>query len=168
STLHQPPPQKAKVVLTQQFHEATALAQQRFAGDPFAEIQAGKLRLHRDDTVAPPAAVPALQKVIEARLPLIRIERLLMEVDHLTQFSHHFTPIHGHAARPPQFYRTLLAALISQATNLGVVSMSASVQGITVDMLRRVLQDFVREDTLTAANAEIVNHHHALPLSPLH
>ena len=168
ATLQQPPPQEAKAVLTQQFHEATALAQQRFAGDDFAEIQEGKLKLKRDDNVAPPAAVPALQKVIEARLPLIRIEQLLMEVDHLTHFSRHFTPVQGHAARPPQFYRTLLAALISQATNLGVVSMSASVQGLTVDMLRRVLQDFVREDTLTAANAEIVNHHHALPLSALH
>jgi len=92
----------------------------------------------------------------------------LMDVDHLTHFSRHFTPVHGHAARPPQFYRTLLAALISQATNLGVVSMSASVQGLTVDMLRRVLQEFIREDTLTAANAEIVNLHHALPLSAIY
>src|SRR5678815_1317086 len=95
-------------------------------------------------------------------------DRLLMEVDRLTGFSRHFTPVQGHQARPPHFYKTLMAALISQATNLGVVSMSASVQGLTVDMLRRVLQDFVREDTLTAANAEIVNHHHALPLSALH
>lgn len=118
--------------------------------------------------MAPPAAVPALQKVIEARLPLIRIERLLMEVDHLTHVSRHFTPVHGHAARPPQFYRTFLAALISQAPNLGVVSMSASVQGLTVDRLRRVLQEFIREDPLTAANAAIVNLHHALPLSAIH
>jgi hypothetical protein len=73
-----------------------------------------------------------------------------------------------HACWKHTFYRTLLAALISQATNLGVVSMSASVQGLTVDMLRRVLQEFIREDTLTAANAEIVNHHHALPLSAIH
>ena len=75
-------------------------------------------------------------------------------MDRLTQFSRHFTPVHGHQARPPQFYRTLIAALLSQATNLGVVSMSASVQGLTVDMLRRVLRDFIREETLTAANAE--------------
>ena len=109
-----------------------------------------------------------LQKVIDARLPLIRIEQLLMEVDHLTGFSRHFTPLQGHQSRPPHFYKTLLAALISQATNLGVVSMSASVKGISVDMLRHVLHDFVREETLTAASAEIVNRHHALPLSAMH
>jgi TnpA family transposase len=35
-------------------------------------------------------------------------------------------------------------------------------------MLRHVRHDFVREDTLTAASAEIVNRHHALPLSALY
>jgi hypothetical protein len=46
-TLHQPPPQKAKAVLTDQFHEATTQAQERFACDDFAEIQDGKLKLKR-------------------------------------------------------------------------------------------------------------------------
>jgi len=118
--------------------------------------------------MAVPTAVTTLQKVIDTRLPSIRIERLLMEVDQLTQFSRHLTPLQNSQSRPQHFYRTLLAALISQATNLGVVSMSASVKDMTVDMLRYVLHDFVREDTLTAASAEIVNHHHALPLSALH
>jgi hypothetical protein len=143
-------------------------AKARFADDDFAEIQDGQLKLKRDDTVIVPAAVTALQKMIDTRLPLIRIEQLLREVDQRTAFSRHFTPVQGHQARPPQFYRTLMAALLSQATNLGVVSMSASVQGLTVDMLRRVLHDFVREDTLTAASAAIVNRHHALPLSAMH
>lgn len=109
-----------------------------------------------------------VQKVIDASLPLIRIEQLLMEVDRLTKFSRHFTPIPNHQGRPPHFYRTLMAAIISQATNLGVVSMSASVKDITVDMLRHVLDNFVREETLTAASAEIVNQHHQLPLSAVH
>ena len=58
-----------------------------------------------------------------------------------------------------------MATLISQATNLGVVSMRVSVKDTTVDMLRHVLPDFAREETLTAASAEIVNRHHELPLS---
>jgi TnpA family transposase len=166
--LQQPQKPEAKAVLTQQFHEASDLAKHRFAFDDFAAIQDGKLKLKRDDKVAVPPSVTTLQKVINARLPLIRIEQLLMEVDHLTGFSRHFTPLQGHPSKPPHFYKTLLAALISQATNLGVVSMSASVQGISVDMLRHVLHDFVREETLTAASAAIVNCHHALPLSAMH
>jgi TnpA family transposase len=168
AALQQPHKPEAKAVLTQQFHAAVTGAKARFAGDDFAEIQDGQLKLKRDDKVIVPAAVTALQKMIDTRLPLIRIEQLLREVDQRTSFSRHFTPAQGHQARPPQFYRTLMAALLSQATNLGVVSMSVSVQGITVDMLRRVLHDFVREDTLTAASAAIVNRHHALPLSAMH
>jgi hypothetical protein len=168
ATLHQPPKAEAKAVLTEQFHAAVTAANARFPTDDFATIQDGKLKLKRDDKVIVPPAVTAVQKMIDTRLPLIRIEQLLMEVDRLTQFSRHFTPVQGHQARPPQFYRTLIAALLSQATNLGVVSMSASVQGLTVDMLRRVLRDYIREETLTAANAAIVNRHHALPLSALH
>jgi TnpA family transposase len=166
--LQQPHKHEAKAVLTHQFHEASALAKTRFAFDDFATIEDGKLKLKRDDKIALPPAVTALQKVINARLPLIRIEHLLMEVDLLTGFSRHFTPVQGHQARPPHFYKTLMAALISQATNLGAVSMSASVKGLSVDMLRHVLQDFVREETLTAASAEMVNRHHALPLSAVH
>jgi TnpA family transposase len=166
--LQQPQPQEVRVILTHQFQEATTLAQERFGHDDFATIEEGRLKLKRDDKVALPAAVTTLQKVIDTRLPSIRIEQLLMEVDHLTQFSRHFTPLQNSHARPRHFYRTLLATLISQATNLGVVSMSASVKDTTVDMLRHVLHDFVREDTLTAASAEMVNHHHALPLSAVH
>ena len=52
---------------------------------------------------------------------------------------------------------------MSQATHLGVGSMSASVQGSSSAMLRQVRHDFAPEDTLTAASAEIVNRHHAVP-----
>jgi len=168
ATLQQPPKPEAKAVLTHQFHAAVTEAKAQFPADDFATIQDGKLKLKRNDKVVVPSSVTAVQKMIDTRLPLIRIEQLLLEVDQRTHFSRHFTPVQGHQARPPQFYRTLIAALLSQATNLGVVSMSASVQGLTVAMLRRVLHDYIREDTLTAANAAIVNHHHALPLSALH
>jgi TnpA family transposase len=165
----QPPPQpEAKAVLTQQFHEASNVAKPRFACDDFAAIEDGRRKWKRDDTIAVLPAVTTWQKVINARWPLVRIEQRLMEVEHLTGFSRHFTPVQGHQARPPHFYKTLMAALIAQATHLGVVSMSASVQGLSVDMRRHGLQDFVREETLTAASAEIVNRHHALPLSAVH
>ncbi|MCB1713809.1 MAG: Tn3 family transposase [Candidatus Competibacteraceae bacterium] len=166
--LKQPPKHEIKAVLNQQFNHASKQAQQRFPGDGFAAIKDGKLQLKRYDKIALPPVVTTLQKVINARLPLIRIEQLLMEVDQLTGFCCHFTPLQAHQSRPPHFYKTLLAALISQATNLGVVSMSASVKDTTVDRLRHVLHDYVREETLTAASAEIVNQHHALPFSTVH
>jgi TnpA family transposase len=166
--LQQPRPQEARTILTHQFDAATSLAAERFEHDIFVEIRDGRLRLKRDDKAALPAAVTGIQKAIDASLPTIRIEQLLLEVDQQTHFSRHFTPIQDHHSRPSHFYRTLLAAIISQATNLGVVSMSASVKDTTVDMLRHVLLYFVREETVKAANAEIVNRHHQLPLSAVH
>jgi TnpA family transposase len=166
--LQQPQKHEVRAVLTQQFHQAIVQANQAFPFDDFAAIDDGKLRLKRYDKVTVPPAVAILQKVIDTRLPSIRIEQLLMEVDQLTHFSRHFTPLEAHQSKPAHFYRTLLAALISQATNLGVVSMSASVKGTTIDMLRHVLHNFIREETLTAASSEIVNRHHELPLSAVH
>jgi hypothetical protein len=86
-----------------------------------------------------------LQKVIDASLPPIRIEQLLIEVDRQVGFTRHFIPVQQHHSRPANFYKTLIAALISQATNLGLVAMSVSVKGVSIEMLRRhVLQYYVR------------------------
>lgn len=162
--LQQPPKEELKTALPQQFQQVLTQAQARFKDDDFATFVDGKLKLKRYDKVPIPPEVAVLQKVIDSRLPYIRIEQLLMEVDSLTHFSRHFTPVQDHRSKPTHFYKSLMATLISQATNLGVVSMSASVPGISLD----ILHHFSREETLTAASTELVNRHHQLPLSALH
>jgi len=166
--LQQPQGHEIIDTLNQEFFQTLKQAEKNFVLDSFANIEHGKLRLKRIDKAAVPSSVTNLQKVINASMPSVRIEQLLMEVDQWIGFSRYFTPIQSHNSRPRNFYTTLLAALISQATNLGVVSMSASVKNISVDMLRHVLHDYIREDTLKAASAEIVNRHHQLPLSVIH
>ena len=165
--LDQPNPTHARAQLIEEFCRSTAESEKRFGLDPFAEIRERRLIFKRDDT-KPHTTDRRLQKAINASLNQVRIEDLLLEVDRLTGFSRHFVPLQRHQARPPDYYKTLLAAIISQATNLGVVSMSASVAGISIDMLRHVLKHYVREETLKAASAEIVNQHHQLPLSAVH
>lgn len=166
--LQLPQKQGVKEAITEQFQKDIAVAKKQFSLDNFAHIQNGSLKLKRDDTLPKSDAVTKLQKAIDASMPPIRIEQLLMDVDQLTHFSQHFKPIQKHRARPKQFYKTLMAGLISQATNLGLVAMSASVKDVSVDMLRHVLHVFIREETLKAASAEIVNHHHQLPLSAVY
>ena len=159
---------EAKSKIIHQFNNSVNKAKENFNTDSFAKIEKGKLILKRDDKAYIPDSISSLQKVINTSMPFIRIEQLLMEVDKLTNFSQHFTPIQEHASRPKNFYKTLLAAIISQATNLGVVSMSASVKGVSVDMLRYVLNHYIREETINAASSAIVNLHHQLPLSSVH
>ena len=166
--LEQPDQHEAKKSLTRQFHKSARQAEKLFELNDFAKIENGKLRLKRDDKAVLHTSVHRLQKAIDASMPYIRIEQLLMAVDKFTNFSRHFKPVQNHKSRPKDFYKTLIAAIISQSTNLGVVSMCASVKGVSVDMLRHVLQYYIREETLMAASAEIVNHHHQLPLSTIH
>jgi len=166
--LKQPTQPETKTTLAQQFHSEVVTAKKQFALDDFAQILGDQLKLKRDDKLPISDTVTRLQKTIDANMPSVRIEQLLMEVDQLTHFSRHFIPIQDYNFKPKHFYKTLMAALISQATNLGVVSMSASVKDLSVDMLRHVLRFFIREETLTAANTEIVNRHHQLPLSAVH
>jgi hypothetical protein len=166
--LQQPFQDQVKSALILQFHQSVGEAEKRFGLDTFADVKDGNLKLKRDDKADIPEAVTKLQKVIDASMPSIRIEQLLMEVNQQTNFSRHFIPVQQHHSRPKNFYKTLISALISQATNLGVVAMSASVKGVSVDMLRHVLQFYVREETVTAASAEVVNQHHQLPFSEVH
>ena len=157
---------KSKII--HQFNKSVDQANKSFDSDSFAKIENGKLSLKRDDKAHVPGSVNSLQKAINASMPFIRIEQLLMDVDKLTSFSRHFTPVQKHGSRPKNFYKTLIAAIISQATNLGVVSMSASVKGVSVDMLRHVLNHYIREETINAASSAIVDLHHQLPLSSAH
>nr|WP_050711205.1 Tn3 family transposase [Dysgonomonas sp. HGC4] len=166
--LQQPCQEDVKASLILQFHQSIGISQKQFDSDTFAEIKNGSLKLKRDDKADIPDSVIKLQKVIDANMPSIRIEQLLMEVDRQTNFSRHFIPVGKHHSRPKNFYKTLISALISQATNLGVVSMSASVKDLSIDMLRHVLQFYIREETLSAVSAEIVNKHHQLPFSQMH
>ena len=46
--------------------------------------------------------------------------------------------------------------------------MSASVKDVSVDMLRHVLNHYIREETIHAASSAIVDLHHQLPLSSVH
>lgn len=166
--LNQPQKEHVKHELVSQFSQSLSKAIDNFEGDDFATIVGGKLKLKRDDKLAKDPKVKQLQKLIDQSLPFIRIEELLIEVDQMTSFSQQFRPLAGHKAKPKEFHKTLIAAIVSQATNLGVVAMSASMKNTSVDQIRHVLHYFVREQTLKEANAQIVNHHHRLPLSDVY
>jgi TnpA family transposase len=150
------------------YHDAVNQATKQWGKDGFAQIKKGKLKLNKPDKLMVPDEVKDLQKAIAAYLPKIKIEQLLLEVDHMTGFSRHFTAIHGQNSKPPKFYKTLMASLLSQATNIGIGTMQDCTLDISVDMMRHISDTYIREETLKNANAEIVNQHTQLPLSLIH
>jgi hypothetical protein len=106
--LNQPQHNEVKTCLVQQFQDSAEEAEKLFGKDSFASIQDGKLRLKRDDKALIPASVTNLQKAIEASMPSVRIEQLLMEVDQQIGFSRHFVPIQQHGSCPKFFTKLLL------------------------------------------------------------
>ncbi|MFI5634722.1 Tn3 family transposase [Streptomyces sp. NPDC051664] len=136
------------------------------------EAGVGEVRLSdKGELVIPPLSaedVPAeaasLRDELSELLPLAPIASLLVELDRRTGFLDCITHAGGKQSRTPELKRNLLAVLIANATNLGLVRM-AEACGISYDILAWTQEWYIREETLAAANAAIVNYHHRLPLT---
>jgi hypothetical protein len=91
-------------------------------------------------------------------------EQVLIDVDRQCGFTRHFRPRSGLDANPEHAV-PLLAAIVAHGTNLGLAVMAQSTEGVTPDILQYVSHRHIREETLKAATAEIVDCHHRLPLA---
>lgn len=151
--------------LLKEFQEVANATERTMSNNPFASIRDGRLKLKGRDALSISPSVASLRRLVEASLARVRIEDLLREVDSWCAFTREFRPLGGYEPRAGQIYPTLLAALIAHGTNLGIAAMGQSAQGITADMLQHITQWFLREETLKAANAVLVNYLHQLSLS---
>jgi len=136
------------------------------ARNEFVTIRQHRLHLKRRDALELPPRIIQLRRTIAGALPRVRIEDLLTQVDTWCDFTRAFRRPGERVRRDPQFFTTLLATLIAHGTSLGIATMAHSVEErISADMLQDMSQWCLREDTLKAANALLVNYHHRLPLS---
>jgi TnpA family transposase len=151
--------------LMKEFDEVAGQTERGMSTNPFASIHNEQLKLKRRDALEVPARVKELRRLIDSGLPRVRIEDLLRDVDAWCGFTREFRPLGGYEPRSGNLHGTLLAALIAHGTNLGIAAMGQSAPGITVDMLQHLTRWLLRDETLKAANAALVNYHHQLPLS---
>jgi TnpA family transposase len=93
---------------------------------------------------------------------------VLIETDGEIHWSRHFTHAGGGSPRhsPLEHQRNLYAALLAQACNFGSTRM-AELTGISADTIDWTTQWYLREETLRAANTEVVNAHYRHPLAQL-
>lgn len=88
-------------------------------------------------------------------LPRVKITELLMEVDEWTNFTKHFTHLKtGETAKDKTL---LLTTILADALNLGLTKMAESCSGVTYAKLSWLQAWHVREETYSAALAELVN-----------
>ena len=96
-------------------------------------------------------------------LPRVKITDLLLEVDQWTRFTQHFTHLrHSTAVSDP---RLLLTAILADAINLGPTRMAQACPGTSLARLIQTTDWHIRDETYAKALAELVNHHHQLPLA---
>jgi TnpA family transposase len=103
--------------------------------------------------------------VIDTLLPPVRITELRHEVSRRTGFSAAFTNLRTGEACDNE--NALLAAILADATNLGLTRMAAASQGVTRDQLIWIADAYIRPETYKAARARIINAHHALPIATI-
>lgn len=151
--------------LAREFDLVARQVERGLSNNPFASIDKDRFKLKRIDALEIPDRVRALRRVIETSLPRVRIETVLETVDRSCGFTQALTPLGGYVPRSENLSIAKLAALIAHGTNLGVAAMGHSTDGVTVEMLQHVTKWFLREETLKAANAVVVEYHHDLTRS---
>lgn len=130
-------------------------------------VEKAKLVLTALEGEGRPERVDALEDALAARLPLLDLPDLLIEVDGWTGFSQHFR--HASGGMPCEAadeLRHLYASLLAQGCNFSLAQMSRT-SGLAHHHLVYASTWFVREETLRAANIALVNYHHALSASRL-
>jgi len=102
-----------------------------------------------------PEAADALMQKAYSLLPHLKITELLIEVDKWTGFTERFT--HIKSGDTVKDKTLLLAAILADAINLGLTKMAESCPGTTYAKLSWLQAWHIRDETYSAALAELVN-----------
>ena len=126
------------------------------------ELRDGRLHVTPIKATTTPEA-HAFADGIEAMMPPVRITELLHEVGCATGFVSAFTNLR--TGERCDDTSALLAAILADASNLGLGRMAAASHGVTRDKLVWTAGAYIRPDTYKAALARIIDAHHALPIA---
>lgn len=147
-------------LLTQQLDTVDQLA----ATDELPDATIGNSGIRISSLVnSVPAEAESLMKQAYELLPHVKITELLMEVDEWTSFTRHFTHVKsGNAAKDKML---LLTAILADAINLGLSKMAESCPGTTYQKLSWLQAWHIRDETYSAALAELVNEQYQHPFA---
>ena len=102
---------------------------------------------------------------IDTLMPQVRITELLHEVNRATGFASVFTNLRTGERCDDE--NALLAAVLADATNLGLGRMASASHGVTRDKLIWTAGAYIRPQTYKAALGRIIDAHHALPIASI-
>ena len=118
------------------------------------------------DKLERPPSLIALQSAISARMPKVDLPDVMLEVATRSGFADVFTHVSERHARVEEFTTSLCGGLIAQACNIGFEPLVRTDQpALSRERLSWVSQNFIRPETIAAANARIVAAQNALPIA---
>ena len=104
-----------------------------------------------------PTSLIALRDKVTNMLPRVELPELLLEIAARTNFTDAFTHISERTARATDLHVSLCAVLMAEACNTGLEPLiRGDIMALKRDRLSWVDQNYIRDDTLTAANAMLV------------
>lgn len=120
------------------------------------------------DKVDEPESLVALRMLVAERIPQVDLPEILLEIATRTGFPESFTHISENSARTDELATSLCAVLLSEACNTGIKPLARSdVPALRYDRLTWVNQNYLRDETLVAANVKLVSAQNRLPLAKI-
>lgn len=109
------------------------------------------------DKMDEPASLVALREKVVSMMPRVDLPELILEVAALTGFTDAFTHVSERSARASDLNVSLCAVLLAEACNTGLEPLiRGDMPALKRDRLSWVDQNYIRDETLTAANAMLV------------
>ncbi|WP_405884629.1 Tn3 family transposase [Streptomyces sp. NBC_01136] len=117
------------------------------------------------DRLDEPASPVELHKDVAARMPAVELPEMVLEVDSWVPYLGDFTHVSEVNSRMDDLPLSVAAVLTAEATNVGVEPIvHDGVDALSRDRLFWVEQNYLRAQTLTRANARLVDFHMRLPI----
>jgi TnpA family transposase len=118
------------------------------------------------DRVVEPDSLQRLRGQVQDRLPLVDLPEVILEIERLTGFGSAFSHLSEGNTRADELSLSICAVLLAEACNVGLTPLiHPDIPALTRERLSWVQQNYLRAETLTRANALIVEAHAQLSLA---
>lgn len=125
-----------------------------------------RIRLSPLDRIGEPESLSSLRAQTAATLPLVELPELLLEIASWTGMAAEFTHLTEADSRVEDFTTSICAVLVAEACNIGIEPLARpDIPALTRDRLAWVAQNYVRAETLTKANARLVQYQSRIPVA---
>ncbi len=163
-------PEPAIAALSEELGQTYRAVIERLPDNPAVRFEQvggrNDLVLSHLDKLDEPASLIALRRAVDARIPTVDLPEIILEIAARTGFAAAFTHISERTSRASDLQLSLRAVLLAEACNIGLEPLTRSdAPALRAERLSWVNQNFVRDDTLSAANALLVAAQNTIPLA---